>query len=263
MVLFLTGCIDPHGMTYTVLENPDIRRQQYIDAISWYLENTTIPILFVENSGNDISSEFSSYVNYKRLEILTFNGNDFDNNLGKGYGEARIMQYGFEHSWMLQQQDTSIIKITGRFICRNINNVVRRYHTHQTVYSDISKDDWGGNISSSGFIIAPSAFWTKFFLPRREELNDSKRFHFEHLLYESIYNWTKEGMRHREFWITPQMEGISGTSGKHSISSDHRDFKSKLLYILHRFGYRGYLNPFYHGNPNHVINGSYSFYYNT
>lgn len=254
-IIFLTGCIDPKGMSYTALNNPNVRRRQYVEAITWYLQSTDFPILFVENSGTDISTEFTPYIENGRLEVITYDGNNYDRSLGKGYGEAQIMKYGFGHSRFLQQDDTLVIKITGRFICKNINEIVRKYHSKNTVYANISKDDWGGNIASSGFVIAPYRFWNEYFLPRREELNDSKRFHFEHLLYESVCKCTKDGMRHREFWKIPQMEGVSGTSGQLSISSNKRDFKSKLLFFLHRLAYRGYLNPFYKGDPGFVING--------
>lgn len=255
MILLLTGCIDPKGMAYTALNNPDVRKQQYVDAITWYLQNTELPVLFVENSGTDISSEFISYIEEGKLEMITYDGNNYDKSLGKGYGEAQIMKYGFEHSRFLQERGALVVKITGRFICKNINDIVRRYHSENTVYADICKDDWGGNIASSIFVIAPSQFWKEYFLPRREELNDSKRFHFEHLLYESICQWFKDGKKHREFWRNPLMIGVSGTSGLPSISSECRDFKNKMLYLLHRIGYRGYLNPFYKGNPDFVING--------
>ena len=32
-ILFLTACVNPKGMTYTKLSNPEIRLQQYKDAL--------------------------------------------------------------------------------------------------------------------------------------------------------------------------------------------------------------------------------------
>lgn len=255
IILFLTGCVDPKGMAFTALNNPEIRRQQYIDTLNWYLDNTSLPILFVENTNVDLSNEFRHNLIQGRLEILTFDGNNYDRSLGKGYGEARIMQYGFEHSNFLLHEDAVIIKVTGRFICKNIEDLVKRYNCSNTIYANIGKDDWGGNIASSVFVIAPSEFWKNIFLPRREELNDSKFFHFEHLLYESLCTWSNDGGRHREFWILPVMIGVSGTSGKKiSCNSSNRTIKSKLFYILHRFfNYRRYLNPFYKGKPHKLL----------
>ena len=46
-ILFLTACVNPKGMAYTKLSNPEIRLQQYKDALNWYLENTDMKILLV------------------------------------------------------------------------------------------------------------------------------------------------------------------------------------------------------------------------
>ena len=43
-LIFLTACVNPKGMAYTKLSNPEIRLQQYKDALDWYLENTTMKI---------------------------------------------------------------------------------------------------------------------------------------------------------------------------------------------------------------------------
>lgn len=253
-IIFLTACVKPNGMSYTKLNDVHIRKQQYIDALQWYLENTSYKIVFVENSNTDISENFTEWLTEEeRLEIHTFDGNEYEKNLGKGYGEARILQYGFEHSDFLKQESDMVIKISGRYLCKNIKEIISRYSSADTIYANIGKDDWGGNIADSSFVIGTVGFWKNYFLPRREELNDSKRFHFEHLLYESICSWTKDGKKHREFWVLPHIEGISGTSGVRFASAAHRDLKSAILYFFHKFGYRGYFNPFYKGNPYYEI----------
>jgi len=256
-ILLLTACVNPGGMSYTQLNNPDKRRQQYENALNWYLTNTTLPILFVENSGTEIEIGDSLFANSNRLEMLTFNGNDYDKTLGKGYGEAKILQYAFEHSQMLKNKDAAslIIKMTGRFVCKNIEAISKRYQNLQTIYANIDKDDWGGNVAISNIVIAPALFWTDYFLLSKEKLNDSKRYHFEHLLYDSICAWKSKGYKHREFWMLPEMEGFSGTTGSKTYSSNKRNIYGKIMYILHKLGYRGYLNPFYKGNPTFVING--------
>ena len=54
-IIFLMACVNPKGMAYTKLSNPEIRLQQYKEALDWYLENTGNKILLVENSGYDFS----------------------------------------------------------------------------------------------------------------------------------------------------------------------------------------------------------------
>ena len=98
MLLFLTACVNPKGMAYTKLSNPEIRLQQYKDALNWYLENTSMKILLVENSGCDFSDVYQKQIREGRLEFICYDGNDFDRKRGKGYGEAAIMEDGYASS---------------------------------------------------------------------------------------------------------------------------------------------------------------------
>ena len=69
-ILFLTACVNPKGMTYTKLSNPEIRLLQYKDALDWYLENTSMKILLVENSGYDFSDCYQKQIREGRLEFI-------------------------------------------------------------------------------------------------------------------------------------------------------------------------------------------------
>ena len=87
-VIVLTACINPGKMIHTSLTDVDIRRRQYEDALEFYLLQTDYPIVFVENSGTDISGDFRKFVDCGRLEFVTFQGNEeFDRKKGKGYDE--------------------------------------------------------------------------------------------------------------------------------------------------------------------------------
>ena len=120
-IILLTGCINPNGMAFTALTDATIRLKQYVTAINYYLNNTNYPIVFSENSGTSINSYFNSYNNNKRLELLSFKGNN-NKDRGKGYGEAEIIDYALKKSLIIEshKNNCSIIKITGRLIVRNI-----------------------------------------------------------------------------------------------------------------------------------------------
>ncbi len=254
-ILFLTACVNPLGMAYTKLSNPEVRLQQYKESLDWYLANTDMKILMVENSAYDFSDSYQEQMDNGRLEFLVFDGNNYDRSKGKGFGEALIMDYGIRHSDLIKNASANdlIVKATGRLLCLNIQKLCMRYHNPDTVYSNIGKDDWNGNISDSQFVIAPISFWRDYFLPNREKIDDSARYHFEHLLYDSICKWKKTGKRHREFWLLPMIKGVSGTSGQIIMSSAHRDIRGRIMYMLHELGYRGYFNPFYKGDKNYEI----------
>lgn len=200
-ILFLTACVNPKGMVYTKLSNPEVRLQQYKDALDWYLENTSMKILLVENSGFDFSDCYQKQIREGRLEFICYNGNDYDRNRGKGYGEAAIMEYGFSHSCLMNSTppNTQIVKVTGRLILCNIKELCLSCNKTNTVYANISKDDWNGNIATSQVVMAPKEFYCHYFLTRREEINDSQCRHFEHVLYDSIVGWKHSGGKHRMF----------------------------------------------------------------
>lgn len=168
-ILFLTACVNPKGMAYTKLSNPEIRLQQYKEALDWYLENTGYKILLVENSGYGFSDCYQKQINEGRLELLCYDGNDYDRTRGKGYGEAAILEYGITHSEFLKSapQNYRLVKITGRLLCLNINELCRNCKNMTVVYANIGKDDWDGNIASSQVVMAPVKFFRDCFLPRR------------------------------------------------------------------------------------------------
>ena len=113
IVVLLTACVNPNGMSKTVLQDMELRRKQYVNALNFYLQETSLPICFVENTGFDMSCEFHSYIDSGRLEYLCFKGNNYDKSLGKGYGEAVIILYATENSVFLKRCKY-LIKVTGR-----------------------------------------------------------------------------------------------------------------------------------------------------
>lgn len=238
MILLLTGCINPSGMSYTSLNDPKEREKQYINAIHFYLSNTHYPIVFTENSGTDISQLFTDSIKSGRMEFLTFIGNQ-NKERGKGYGECEILQYALEHSVLINNSKSKrIAKITGRLIIRNIQAIIR-WHTlftsqHTTlcaINSDLSFPD-------SRFIIASKEFYHTF-LKKKDCINDSTGYYFEHALCDTIKN--EKRFPFSPFFIEPQIEGISGSTGQiykaaPSISTSFSwKYARYALSQLHRF----------------------------
>ena len=97
-VILLTSCVNPNGMPFTALSDINVRKQQYLDALRFYVNNTPLPIVYVDNSNVDIK-EYNVISNIvdDRLELLSFDGNH-DKEHGKGYGELEIIDYAIKHS---------------------------------------------------------------------------------------------------------------------------------------------------------------------
>lgn len=230
MILLLTGCINPNGMAYTVLSDKEQRKKQYIKAIKFYLKNTTYPIVFTENSGTDISHHFTENIQSGRMECFSFQGN-LEKELGKGYGECEIMEYAFNHSAIIRKsKQQRIAKITGRLVIKNIKTIVR-WHTlltsHRTTLCAINSDL---SFPDSRFVIASLEFY-HIFLRRKAFINDSAGYFFEHALWDTIIE--EKQYPYSPFFIRPQIEGVSGSSGK-PYTTETPSFQSTVRYA--RFG---------------------------
>ena len=71
VVLLLTACINPNGMLYTVIQDTELRKKQYIESLTFYLTQTQYKVVFVENSNIDISHIYQKEISEGRLECIT------------------------------------------------------------------------------------------------------------------------------------------------------------------------------------------------
>lgn len=228
-VILLTACINPDGMAFTKLTDPEERKKQYIDAINYYVNNTTLPIVFVENSNTDISSLFDSTIRRGRLEMFTFKGNE-DKMRGKGYGEAEIIDYALNHSKIIDE--TSIlIKITGRLVICNVMMLAASrefFSLKKSVQCTVNSEF---SFADSRILIAPVAFIKKL-LRGRSLINDSEHVFFEHILLKTIKE--EYFFYYFPFILEPQITGMSGSTGEkyHETSSSFRKWMSYINYQL-------------------------------
>lgn len=214
-VILLTGCINPNGMPFTQLNDSHERQKQYVDAINYYLSNTNLPIIFCENSNTDICSLFTK--EQKRLEVLTFSGNQ-DKLRGKGYGEAEIINYALHHSTFIQD-DSIIIKITGRLIVNNICQLLKSLIYKRDFVTCLFHSDL--KFADSRIFCGTVPFFREF-LKRKDKMNDVQGVFFEHILASTVLDST---VCFIPFSEEPYITGVSGTTGKlypASTASKHR-----------------------------------------
>lgn len=228
-LILLTGCIDPGGMTFTKLQNPDARKAQYVEAINYYLDATSCYILFVENSGNDISMEFSNRPDRHRLEILTFSGNDYEKSLGKGFGEMLIIQYALNNSLFIKRS-TFICKITGRYKVLNIHTLLNFYMlSGSKLMVWLSKEL---DYSDSRIFFAPAAFYNEIFVKYAGTVDDSKDVHFENALCKAVLEAIQAGYSYLPFRNKFRISGQSGTDSTFLKDSLFSWYPRNLLQML-------------------------------
>lgn len=234
-ILFLTACINPKGMASTVIQDVCIRKKQYYDALNFYLHSTDYRIVFLDNSGYDISKDFSEQVEYGRLEIITIDNNNFDKKMGKGYGEGLIIKYGIYNSKFINS-NSIIIKISGRHIITNLNHIYyltrKACRSKSFICCDINTKSHSG---MSDCFIASYNFFAFFSEKYITLIDESKNIWFEHALYKSIIDFCKNN----KFIFLPlplNQKGYSGSTGKQfSKPNMSRYLKHIIKYFLYYF----------------------------
>lgn len=210
VVILLTACVYPNGMDKTVLQNPAIRKQQYCDALDFYLNQTSCHIVFCENTMTDFTSQYQSYIESGQLECLTFDGNHYDHSWGKGYGEAQIILYAYHHSRLLRHA-RYVLKITGRII---ISNVQRILQSPLLRINNLFRSDWGDtDFPVSIFFLMPPDSMAYILSNRMDQIHegDDSQYVFERVLCRGIVD--NSSLFVLPFFHSSIIHGVSGTFG--------------------------------------------------
>ena len=145
-ILLLTSTIKPNpDQPQLVLVNPVDRLKDYESALEFYAHQLARgrldKIIFVDNSGFDLgclSDRFQS----KNIEWISFYGLDYPNTYHRGYGEFKLIDYAFSHSITLRALcDSDVVwKVTGRYIIKNMGNVIKLAPARFDLYCDVKKN---------------------------------------------------------------------------------------------------------------------------
>ena len=228
-VILLTSCVNPNGMPFTALSDINVRKQQYFDALRFYVNNTPLPIVYVDNSNVDIK-EYNVISNIvdDRLELLSFDGNH-DKEHGKGYGELEIIDYAIKHSNIINSnKNVSIIKITGRLVIVNIMTILNqlKYNILPSSNSVICSMNSDFSMADSRLLIAPLNFYKRL-IENRMAINDSEGVYLEHVLCSLIKKQNLYAFH--TFFSEPQYQGVSGSTNITYEAKKHT-FREKIRY---------------------------------
>ena len=233
-IILLTACINPGGMPFTVVSDATQRLNQYLLALQFYLQNTSCPIVFVDNSNMD-KTPFLEYESQygSRLEILSFDGNKVKTQ-GKGLGEMEIIEYALIHSkFNLLLDKHRIVKITGRLIVRNINSLLKcdkwYLYPYKSIVCHVNSDL---TFADSRIFISLGSFMN-LLVKQKKYLNDTKGIYFEHLLCQQIKQ--QKTFTFFPFITEPHFEGISGSTGI-KYEKPNTSLLYKLRYLNFQMG---------------------------
>lgn len=216
VILLLTACIRPNVTDYIAIPDYTERKNMYIDAINWYINNTNFKIIFVENSGVNIKDEIIS-ANPNRIEFLTFNSKPTIPERSRSYKEMEILEYAFDNSTFLKKEDLLIVKITGRLKLLNINAIIKALikTSRKTQGFVSSAKNARKPFSDCRFIYFSKNFWP--YLHKQKE-NIWPTYGMEWVLGDAIREAQKNGITFIYPPLYEDIEGI-GMSQGHSLKS--------------------------------------------
>lgn len=207
VVVLLTGTIVPNVVDKLAVFQPEVRKNQYLSAIRWYVENTDYRIVFCENSGSDVSP-FLNAEEKERVEVLTFAQPQItDPTKDRGYTEMLILEYALQHSQYLSNADL-IVKGTGRLILKNIKSLVGMCKRRRKFVSTWML--YGCLYAESRFFLCSVSF-LRYFVGVKDKV--CVNCNFEATLAQTVRSSIKEGYIFHYPIIRPWISGVGGGSG--------------------------------------------------
>lgn len=220
--LVMTATIDTKGMQDLSVSDADEREGQYRDTLNFYLQRRWVKeIVFVENSGHDLTCfyEMAKMHPAVKTEVISCSMNDYPRELGKSYGEMRLLDYVMDNSKAVARSG-GFIKVTGRFPFLNLDKLLLEANRRQpwALFCD-TKDHpvydwlrigWNGHAADTRFFIVTTEFYRQHFYGRYRELNDSAGALVEELFFAVIQAQHGREKIVRRFRTEPEPAGRAG-----------------------------------------------------
>ena len=208
LVILLTATITPNSYSKLKIVEPEVRKQQYQEALDFYVQKTDLKIVFAENSGDPLE-EFP--VLPDRIEYISFKSEPIQPDRGKAYKELEIIDFAFRNSKFIKEAK-AVAKITGRLKVLNFNRLSGKFHKlrkkkHSLIYANSFKPR---NMDSRCFFFTLD-FWQ---YQKRVGQNITLLYNFELSLWDSIHEYNKiKGKEYKPFYSPLRIEGMSGSFG--------------------------------------------------
>ena len=229
-LIILTSCLNTNNCHSIKRSKFETRLNDYQKSFLSWKNNTNYNILIIENSNNGkYFSEFES----DRIEVITFDGNDFPRHLGKGYGERKSILYAINNSKKFSNIDKYFI-ITGRYFIHNINDWIKELNDDIHIISKPIIKKSQGSRGIDDWIYTDCWFMTRYALEKyytHVEIDDTKIKYGEHALIETqklISNELPKSVLHLnvKLKINPAYSGTrSNFFGKYLPGDNGEDYK--------------------------------------
>jgi len=175
-----------------------------------WLENTTFRLVIVENSNADLSWLSIIQQQYpNRIEYLSFDGNTYPREFGKGFGEMLSINYAVDNSKFVSEVDY-VFKCSGRYFLSELSNIFKgplEDNIKAIIYSISEYQLCSGCV----FFYLTKDIYDKYM--RNFIVNDTAGIYFEHGLEHTIKNIPAENILHvHKMGIEGNMSGTANKS---------------------------------------------------
>lgn len=237
MVLILLCTFKSNNLVNSTRNNIEDRLSDYFQTIKLWLEEDYFSnIIIVENSGYEFK-KFNNLINdfktSKLIEFIQFDGNNFDTNLGKGYGVYELIKQVVNKS-EIYKRNKKFTFVAGRYYIRNYKKILK--NSQYDIISDFQKSL---TYAFNPIFFCTSSFIEEYLLKELVKSNDLSGIHFEHCLAKAVHRALADGLTWDLPCEVPIVNGISGTTNMPYYKNfPHRfliTMYSRIKYFIFKF----------------------------
>ena len=244
-ILLMTATITPpDGVPFLARTDPQARLKDYEESLKFYtslIGKGVDAIVFAENSNSDVST-LRTIVKQAgishEVEFLVFYGLDYPPAHGRAYGEFKLIDYVMDHSQIIAHQTEAFIwKVTGRYLVRNLAQIVAHQPAHCDIYCNFRKIP---KLWADMFLMG----WTKLgyqkclhgIYPRLKSSYETCNLHPEEVLIGLLEQVDRSVKIAKRINPAPLINGVRGSDNAHYL-------KGKNLFKMHLRNFGRFLFP--------------------
>jgi hypothetical protein len=227
----LTATIEPNT-TGVLRSDAAARLSDYKGCIEFYLNQTSLPIYFLENSKYNLEGDpfFKNLEEEGRFTILRYDSHP-DRTRGKGFQEF----YMLDQFVAKDLQFPRFIKITGRYLVRNIASIIPAFDSPLNM--DLHRKM---KVAITGLFASNKDLYQSFFSGAYSKANDDEGVFIEHIIYEIV----KSEIPRNLVSLLPQNPYFEGISASYGGSLQRNKYKMMVRGIERKVNSKLGINEF-------------------
>lgn len=221
--------VDPKNVIHTKRKNIEDRINDFEKSLPfWFNLGFFKNIIVIENSNYDgdlFKKHIKQSTNTKKIELIVYDGQQYDRKLGKGYGWYQQVNKFLKVSKFAKKTDYFVI-VTGRYVINNITEML--FNTKVPLMCNINSNL---TFAFSPVTLFPKKFLKNYWLEFCSKTNDSKGRTMEHQQAKALLSAISNGYK----WQLPPEEPDIDAISAYSNTQYRRNFIYRM--ILKNYSY--------------------------